>query len=109
MIGTDRIFLGEGGLMTEFFFGEETKDIELPESSIFFGLIKDEKMMDWVERYHRKFMDLCLKENNEFGYIMLAFFTYKGRKQEVKKHLNIDEDEWITMNRDFIQRCDDIR
>ena len=109
MIGADQIFLGEGGLMTEFFFGEETKNIKLPESNLFFHLIKDENLMDWAERYHRKFMDLCLKENSEFGYILLAFFTFKARKQDVKQDLNIDEEEWIKLNRDYIQRWDVLR
>ena len=108
-LGTDKIFLGEGGIMTDFFFGAETKDIKVPECNIFFHFIRDEKIMNWEERYFRKFMDLCLKENKEFGYIMMAFFTYKARKQDVKEHLNIDEKEWVQMNKDYIQRLDNLR
>ena len=106
---SDRIFLSEGGMMTDFFFGEETKDVKVPECNIFFNFIRDEKIMNWSLTRERKFMDLCLKENNEFGYVLLAFFTYKARKDDVKKHLNIDEQEWIKMNKDYVQRLDDLR
>ena len=85
---TDQIFLGEGGMMTEFFFGDETKDVEVGEGNLFFHLIQDEKIMNWCERYYRKFMDICLRENNEFGYILMAFYTYKATKDNVKKNLN---------------------
>lgn len=57
---TDKIFLGEGGMMTEFFFGDETKDAEVEEGNLFFHFICDEKIMQWTERYYRKFMDLSL-------------------------------------------------
>ena len=59
--------------MTEFFFGEETKDIKVPASNLFFHFIKDEKIMKWQADYNRKFMDVALKENDEFGYILIAF------------------------------------
>ena len=108
MLRKDGIFLGEGGLMTEFLFGEETKDIQLP-GGLFFHLIKDEKVMNWHDRFYRQFMDLCLRENNGYGYIILAFFTYKARKEDAETFLNIKEEEWIKMNKDYIQRFDDIR
>jgi S-methylmethionine-dependent homocysteine/selenocysteine methylase len=106
---TDQIFLGEGGMMTEFFFGEETKDIEVGEGNLFFHFIRDDKIMKWSEKYYRKFMDLCLKENNEFGYIMIAFWTYKATKANVQEHLNIEEEEWIKMNKDYVKSLNDIR
>ena len=105
----DRIFLSEGGIMTEFFFGEDTKDIKVPPSNIFFHLIKDEKMLRWEENYYRKFMDLCLKENDEFGFVLFGFFQYKARKQDVKEILNIEEDEWVQLNKDYIQRLVNLR
>ena len=90
---TDQIFLGEGGMMTEFFFGDETKDIEVGEGNLFFHFIRDDKIMKWSETYYRKFMDLCLKDNNGFGYIMIAFWTYKATKENVQKHLSIEEED----------------
>ena len=106
---TDKIYFSEGGMMTDFFFGEETKNIKVPDFNIFFHFIKDDKIMDWAERYNRKFMDLILKENREFGCVLFGFFTYKARKEDVKVHLNIDEQEWIKLNRDYIQRLDTLR
>ena len=105
----DRIFLSEGGMMTSFFFGEETKDIKVPASNLFFHFIKDEKIMNWASNYNRKFLDLCLKENDEFGCVLVAFFQYKARKQDVKESLNIDEEEWVQLNKDYIQRLVDLR
>ena len=95
--------------MTDFFFGEETKDIKVGEGNLFFHFIRDEKIMNWCTRYYRKFMDLCLKENSEFGYILIAFYTYKATKENVAQHLNIGETEWIKMNKEYIQRWDDLR
>ena len=109
LLDKDRIFLSEGGIMTDMFFGEETKDVKVPPSNLLFHFIKDEKMMNWASNYNRKFMDICLKENTEFGYVLLSFYQYKARKQEVKEILNIDEEEWITMNRDYIQALVDLR
>ena len=105
----DRIYLSEGGMMTEFFFGEETKDIKVPASNLFFHFIKDDKIMNWANNYNRKFMDICLKENEGFGIVMVAFFQYKARKQDVKEQLGIEEDEWIQLNKDYIQRLVDLR
>lgn len=109
LLDKDRIYLGEGGIMTDMFFGEETKDVKVPPSNLLFQFIKDEKMMNWANKYYRKFMDLCLKENTEFGFVIFAFFQYKARRQEVKKILDIDEDEWINMNREYIQNWVDLR
>ena len=106
---SDQVFLGEGGMMTEFFFGEETKTIEVGEGNLFFHLLNNKKVMDWCERYHRKFMDICLKENDEFGYILIAFWTYKATQENVKRFLDIDEDQWIQMNKDYVQRLDNLR
>ena len=108
-LNTDRIFLGEGGMMTEFFFGEETKDVEVGEGNLFFHFIQDEKIMNWCERYYRKFMDISLRENNEFGYILIAFYTYKATKDNVKKYLNIDEEYWVKMNKDYVERLENLR
>ena len=105
----DRIFLSEGGMMTSFFFGEETKDIKVPECNLFFHFIKDEKIMNWASNYNRKFLDLCLKENDEFGCVLVAFFQYKARKQDVKEVLDIDEEEWVQLNKDYVQRLVDLR
>ena len=60
LLDKDRIYLGEGGIMTDMFFGEETKDVKVPPSNLLFQFIKDEKMMNWANKYYRKFMDLCL-------------------------------------------------
>ena len=109
LLQTDRVYLSEGGMMTEFFFGEETKDIKVPASNLFFHFIKDEKIMKWQANYNRKFMDVALKENDEFGYLLLGFFTYKARKEDVKEQLDIDEDEWRKLNKDYIQLLDDLR
>ena len=106
---TDKVYLSEGGMMTDFFFGEETKDIKVPDCNLFFHFIKDEKVMNWAANYNRKFMDLCLKDNNDFGCVLVGFFQYKARKEDVKNHLNIDEKEWIKLNRDYIQRFVDVR
>ena len=106
---SDQVFLGEGGMMTEFFFGEETKTIAVGEGNLFFHLLNNKKVMDWCDRYHRKFMDICLKENDEFGYILIAFWTYKATKENVKRFLDIEEDLWIQMNKDYVQRLDNLR
>ena len=95
--------------MTEFFFGEETKNIKVPDCNIFFHLIKDKKVMNWEANYYRKFMDVCLKDNKEFGGVLLGFFQYKARKEDVQKYLGIDEKEWIKLNQDYIQHLVDIR
>ena len=105
----DRIYLSEGGMMTEFFFGDETKDIKVPASNLFFHFIKDENIMNWADKYNRKFMDLCLKENEGFGIVIVAFFQYKARKQEVKECLNIDEEEWVQLNKNYIERLVNLR
>ena len=109
LLQTDRVYLSEGGMMTEFFFGEETKDIKVPATNLFFHFIKDAKIMNWQADYNRKFMDVALKENDEFGYLLLGFFTYKARKEDVKEILDIDEDEWRKLNKDYIQLLDDLR
>ena len=109
LLETNQVFLGEGGMMTEFFFGEETKDVRVGKGNLFFHLLRDDKIVDWCERYHQKFMDLSLKENSGFGYIILAFWTYKATKNNVKEHLNIGEEEWIKMNKEYIQWLYDLR
>ena len=43
LLDKDRIYLGEGGIMTDMFFGEETKDVKVPPSNLLFQFIKDEK------------------------------------------------------------------
>ena len=95
--------------MTTFFFSEETKDMEVPKNNIFFPLIKDAMFMNWMDKFYREHMDVCFKENKDFGYILLAFFTYKARKEDVKKIFDIDEHEWTKMNKDYIQYYVDLR
>ena len=109
LLNNDRIYFGEGGTMTSFFFGEETKDIKVPHGNILLHFAKDKRIMKWEENYYRKFMDLCLKENDEFGFILFGFFQYKGRRQEMKEMLGIEEEEWIKLNKDYIQRLVDLR
>ena len=89
---SDRIFLSDGGLMTEFFFSEETKDIQNPDpkTNIFLPMLKDDAFMEWLNRYYRKFMDLALKEHNQFGFIMMSFMTYKARKEVMQKNKNLN-------------------
>ena len=108
-INSDQVFLGEGGIMTEFFFGDDTKDVEVGEGNLFFHLIRDEKIGVWHDRYLKKFMDIALKDNTEFGFILTAFWTYKATKENVKTHLNIDEEEWIKMNREYIESLEKLR
>ena len=43
------------------------------------------------------------------NHILLAFYTYKATKENVKKYLHIDEQEWIKMNKEYIQRWDNLR
>ena len=109
LLNNDQIYFGEGGTMTSFFFGEETKDIKVPHGNILLHFVKDKRVMKWEENYYRKFMDLCLKENDEFGFILFGFFQYKGRRQEMKEMLGIEEEEWIKLNKDYIQRLVDLR
>ena len=108
-IGTDRIFLSDGGIMTEFFFSEESKDIETPAENIFLPLSNDNAFQKWMDKFYRKHMDLCLKENKEYGFVLMTFLTYKGRKADMKKHFGIDEEEWKKMYKDYVQYYDDLR
>merc|ERR1712096_210460 len=103
---SNRIFLSDGGLMTEFFFSDETKDIPNPDpaTNIFLPLIKDDAFMDWLDKYYRKFMDLALKEHNQFGFIIMSFMTYKARKETMLEKFNISEAEWIKMNKESVQQ-----
>ena len=97
--------------MTEFFFSEETKDIQNPDpkTNIFLPLLKDDAFMEWLNRYYRKFMDLALKEHNQFGFIMMSFMTYKARKEVMMEEFKISEAEWIKMNKDCVQHLDSLR
>lgn len=40
---------------------------------------------------------------------MIAFWSYKATKNNVQKYLNIKEDEWIKMNKDYVQWLENIR
>ena len=51
LLANDRIYFGEGGIMTSFFFGEETKDIKVPPGNIFLHFTKDKRIMKWEENY----------------------------------------------------------
>ena len=108
-IGTGRIFLSDGGIMTEFFFSDETKNMVVPNNNIFFPLMEDSTFMNWMDKFYKKYMDLCLKENKEFGFILISFLTYKARKEDVKKQFDIDEQEWTKMYKDYIQYYVDLR
>lgn len=108
-IGTDQIFLSDGGIMTDFFFSEETKNMVVPKNNIFFPLMEDSVFMNWMDKFYRKYMDLCLKENKEFGFILISFLTYKARKENIKNQFDIEEQKWIEMNKGYIQHLADLR
>ena len=108
-IGTGRIFLSDGGIMTEFFFSDETKNMVVPNNNIFFPLMEDSTFMNWMDKFYKKYMDLCLKENKEFGFILISFLTYKARKEDIKTQFDIDEQRWIQMNKVHIQYLVNLR
>ena len=106
-VQTERIFLSEGGLLTRLLF--EKTEFEVPEDNIFLPLAKNPNFPKWLDLHYKEFMDLSLKEHDQFGFILHCMMSARATKDVVYTKFNIAEAEWRLLIKDAVKNLERLR